>query len=85
MAKPYIITYQSENGCSGKLRPWFRDGKLVYALYIYDRAGDLVLHAGTTPAQNLEDLKELVEEFPVFQELLNGIEEEDDGLCNDTL
>lgn len=79
MDKPEIITYQSDNGYSGKLVPRVRNGEHIRALYIYDHAGNLILHAGTTPARILEDLIEIVEEFPVFLELLNGMKEEDDG------
>ena len=75
MNKPDIITYLSDNGYSGKLLPRVLNGKHVCALYIYDHSGNLVLHAGTTPARSLKDLIELVEEFPVFLELLNGTEE----------
>lgn len=80
MTKPNIITYQSENGYSGKLRPWLHDGEWVYALHIYDRFGDEVLHAARATPKTLEDLKECVDTFPAFLEkLLNGEEEDDDS------
>ncbi len=78
MDKPEIITYQSENGYSGKLRPWSCAGEWVYALHIYDRAGDEVLHAAMAAAKTPEDLKECVDTFPAFLELIYGTEVEDD-------
>lgn len=77
MDKPDIITYQSDNGYSGKLKSWVCDGECVYALHIYDRFGDEVLHAARATAKTPEDLKECVDTFPAFLELLNGTEVED--------
>lgn len=78
MDRPEIIAYQSENGYSGRLVPWLYDGEWVYALNIYDPWGDKVLHAGMATARTLEELKENVDGFPAFMDVLNGIKEDDD-------
>ena len=57
------IEYKSENGYSGKLY-----GKS--SMSIYNPEGDLVLHTGSRKPQTLEELKDAVDGFPTFFEML---------------
>jgi hypothetical protein len=57
------IRYQSYNGYSGRLY-----GKS--SMSIYNPEGDLVLHTGSRKPQTLEELKDAVDNFPTFFEML---------------
>lgn len=77
MYSPKVIVYESENGYTGKLYG-------ESSMSIFDADGSEVMHTGSRTPNTLEELKEVVDGFPAFMALLNGIDvskdEEDDGI-----
>lgn len=67
-----VITYESENGYSGKLYG-------ESSMSIYDKNGKEVFHTKYRNALTEEDLKEEVDGFPAFMELLKGAARKNDS------
>ena len=69
-----MIEYNSENGYSGRLY-----GRS--SMSIFDKNGKEVMHTGSRTPNTLEELKEVVDGYPAFMEVLRSIPLEylDDG------
>lgn len=65
-----MIEYTSENGYSGKLY-----GKA--SMSIFDKYGKEVMHTGSRTPNTLEELKEVVDRFSTFMEMLRSIPSDD--------
>lgn len=65
-----MIEYTSENGYSGKLY-----GKS--SMSIFDKDGKEVMHTGSRTPNTLEELKEVVDRFPAFMEMLRRVPVDD--------
>ena len=65
-----MIEYTSENGYTGKLY-----GEL--SMSIFDKDGKEVMHTGSRILNTPEELKEVVDGFPAFMEMLRRIPVDD--------
>lgn len=70
MYSPKMIHYKSENGYSGKLYGYS-------SMAIFDKDGNEVMHTGSRTPNTLEELKEVVDGYPAFIEMLRKIPLED--------
>lgn len=66
MYSPTLIVYESENGYTGKLYG-------ESSMSIFDADGNEVMHTGSRTPNTLEELKEVVDGYPAFIEMLKKI------------
>ncbi len=65
MLKKERMVYHSNNGYTGVLIP-------ECSLIVKDQGGNIILHSGSPECKTKDDLKQLVDTFPEFREMLEA-------------